>query len=138
MLHEAAFDIPIIDGDRYDAVNAADLVWAASGTATLETALLERPMIVVYRVSWMTYLLARILVSVKHIGIVNIIAGKRIVPELIQSQLTAQRLVRESQAILNDDEKRQRMIADLARLRRELGSPGAAGRVAQLATSMMS
>jgi lipid-A-disaccharide synthase len=95
-------------------------------------------MIVVYRVSWMTYLLARILVSVKHIGIVNIIAGKRIVPELIQSQLTAQRLVRESQAILNDDEKRQRMIADLARLRRELGSPGAAGRVAQLATSMMS
>jgi lipid-A-disaccharide synthase len=136
-LDRTGFVIPIVDEGRYDAVNAADLVWAASGTATLETALLEKPMIVVYRVSWVTYWLARLLVNVKYIGIANIIAGKAIVPELVQSQLSAERLVRESQAILNDHDARQRMIANLSKLRGQLGSPGAANRVAELAASMI-
>ncbi|MPZ75733.1 MAG: lipid-A-disaccharide synthase [Deltaproteobacteria bacterium] len=137
-LHGAAFGIPIVEAGRYDAVNAADLVWTASGTATLETALLAKPMIVVYRVSWMTYWLARLLVNVKYISIANIIAGERIVPELVQAELTPERLVRESRSILNDGEARQRMITNLAQLRGQLGSPGAAHRVAELATSMMS
>jgi lipid-A-disaccharide synthase len=136
-LNRAGFVIPIVEAGRYDAVNAADLVWAASGTATLETALLEKPMIVVYRVSWITYWLARLLVNVKYIGIANIIAGKPIVPELVQSELSAERLVRESQAILNDHDARQGMIANLSQLRSQLGSPGAANRVAELAASMM-
>jgi lipid-A-disaccharide synthase len=136
-LNRAGFVIPIVEAGRYDAVNAADLVWAASGTATLETALLEKPMIVVYRVSWITYWLARLLVNVKYIGIANIIAGKPIVPELVQSELSAERLVRESQAILNDHDARQGMIANLSQLRGQLGSPGAANRVAELAVSMI-
>jgi lipid-A-disaccharide synthase len=136
-LNRAGFVIPIVEAGRYDAVNAADLVWAASGTATLETALLEKPMIVVYRVSWITYWLARLLVNVKYIGIANIIAGKPIVPELVQSELSAERLVRESQAILNDHDARQGMIANLSQLRGQLGSPGAANRVAELAASMI-
>jgi lipid-A-disaccharide synthase len=136
-LDRAGFVIPIVDARRYDAVNAADLVWAASGTATLETALLEKPMIVVYRVSWVTYWLARLLVNVKYIGIANIIAGKAIVPELVQSELSAERLVRESQAILNDHDARQGMIANLSKLKAQLGSPGAANRVAALAASMI-
>ena len=136
-LDRAGFVIPIVEAGRYDAVNAADLVWAASGTATLETALLEKPMIVVYRVSWVTYWLARLLVNVKYIGIANIIAGKAIVPELVQSELSAERLVRESQAILNDHDARQGMIANLSKLKGQLGSPGAANRVAELAASMI-
>ena len=73
----------------------------------------------------------------KYIGIANIIAGKAIVPELVQSELSAERLVRESQAILNDHDARQRMIANLSKLRGQLGSPGAANRVAELAASMI-
>jgi lipid-A-disaccharide synthase len=136
-LDRAGFAIPIVESERYDAINAADLVWAASGTATLETALLEKPMIVVYKVSSITYWAARLLVNVKHIGIANIIAGKAIVPELVQSELSAERLVSESQTILNDPTVRERMIANLSNLRRQLGSPGAARRVAELAVSMM-
>jgi lipid-A-disaccharide synthase len=136
-LDRAGFVIPIVEAGRYNAVNAADLVWAASGTATLETALLEKPMIVVYRVSWVTYWLARLLVKIKYIGIANIIAGKAIVPELVQSDLSPERLVHESQAILNDHDARRTMIADLRKLRKQLGSPGAANRVAELAVSMM-
>ena len=136
-LDRAGFVIPIVEAGRYNAVNAADLVWAASGTATLETALLEKPMIVVYRVSWITYWLARLLVKIKYIGIANIIAGKVIVPELVQSDLSHERLVHESQAILNDHDARRTMIANLRKLREQLGSPGAANRVAELAVSMM-
>jgi lipid-A-disaccharide synthase len=136
-LNRAGFVIPIVESDRYNAVNAADLVWAASGTATLETALLEKPMIVVYRVSWITYWFARLLVRIKYIGITNIIAGKAIVPELVQSDLSPERLVHVSQAILNDDDARAKMIANLSKLREQLGSPGAAHRVAELAISMM-
>jgi lipid-A-disaccharide synthase len=136
-LDRAGFVIPIVEAGRYNAVNAADLVWAASGTATLETALLEKPMIVVYRVSWVTYWLASLLVQIKYIGIANIIAGKAIVPELVQSDLSPERLVHESQALLNDHDARRMMIANLRKLREQLGSPGAANRVAELAVSIM-
>lgn len=136
-LDRADFVIPIVEAGRYNAVNAADLVWAASGTATLETALLEKPMIVVYRVSWVTYWLARLLVKIKYIGIANIIAGKAIVPELVQSDLSPERLVQESRAILNDHDARRTMIANLRKLREQLGAPGAANRVAELAISLM-
>ena len=136
-LDHAGFVIPIVEGGRYNAVNAADLVWAASGTATLETALLEKPMIVVYRVSWVTYWLARLLVKIEYIGIANIIAGRPIVPELVQSDLSSKRLVQESQAILNDHDARRTMIANLRMLREQLGAPGAANRVAELAVSLM-
>ena len=135
-LDHAGFVIPIVEGGRYNAVNAADLVWAASGTATLETALLEKPMIVVYRVSWVTYWLARLLVKIEYIGIANIIAGRPIVPELVQSDLSPKRLVQESQAILNDHDARRTMIAKPP-CARERRCPGFSNRVAELAVSLM-
>lgn len=137
MLDQAPVHVSIVEGDRYDAINAADLVWVASGTATLETALLAKPMIIVYRVSSVTFFFARLLVDVEHIGITNIIAGSRIVPELIQSKFTAASLVHESQKILNDHGMRQQMIDSLTKLRAQLGSPGAAHRVADLALATM-
>jgi len=129
--------IPIVEQDRYDAVQSADMVWTASGTATLETALLTRPMVIVYRMSWLTYLIARLLVRVEHIGMVNLIAGKRLVPELIQSDCNPQRLMAESRRLLNDDKLRSSIVNELTRLRERLGSPGAADRVASIALGMM-
>ncbi len=130
----ASAKIPVVERDRYDAVQAADLVWTASGTATLETALLTRPMVIVYRVSWLTYWIARLLVRVDHIGMVNLIAGKRLVPELIQGEVNPQRLIAESRRLLTDDKLRAGIIDELTRLRERLGSPGAADRVAAMAT----
>ena len=126
--------IPIVEQDRYDAVRAADLVWTASGTATLETALLTRPMVIVYRVSWLTYFIARLLVRVEHIGMVNLIAGKRLVPELVQGEFNPPRLIAESRRLLNDDKVRSGIVEELTRLRERLGSPGAADRVAANST----
>jgi len=77
------------------------------------------------------------LVKIKYIGIANIIAGRPIVPELVQSDLSPKRLVQESQAILNDHDARRTMIANLRMLREQLGAPGAANRVAELAVSLM-
>lgn len=132
-----AANIPIVDRDRYDAVRAADLVWTASGTATLETALLARPMVIVYRMSWLTYWIARLLVRVEHIGMVNLIAGKRLMPELIQNEVSPANLIAESRRLLNDAKGYAGLVDELDRLRQNLGSPGAAGRVAAMALSMM-
>jgi lipid-A-disaccharide synthase len=137
-LDQNSVKIPIVEEGRYDAVNAADLVWVASGTATLETALLLKPMIVMYRVSPITYGLARLLVSVDYIAMANIVAGKRIVPELVQADLNPERLLNESRSILDDTQRREGMIHNLAKVRNKLGSPGAAKRVAEIAASMMS
>ena len=136
-LKRAGLTIPIVGDNRYDAVNASDLVWVASGTATLETALLLKPMIVVYRLAVLTYLLARWLVKVDHVAMVNLIADKRVVPELIQSEFNAARLIEESRLLLRDPERYRKVVAELSRLRDKLGSPGAAERVADLAFSMM-
>ncbi len=137
-IEQASLKIPVVTEERYDTVSAADLVWTASGTATLETALLGKPMIVVYRVSWVTYLLARLLVRVDHIGMVNLIAGERLMPELVQSEVTAERLAAESRVILDDAGVRSRISEKLSQLRNRLGSPGAAERVADLALTMIS
>jgi lipid-A-disaccharide synthase len=133
----AIAQIPVADRDAYNVLNACDLVWTASGTATLETALMLKPMIVVYRVARMTYALARILVHVKHIALVNIISGEGIVPELIQSDMTPDRMILESKRILSDAVLREKMAKKLSEVKTNLGSPGAAGRVADIALSMM-
>ena len=137
MVARAPENIPIVETDRYDAVNAADLVWTASGTATVEIALLLKPMIIVYRLAWLTYCLARLLVHVEHIGMANLMASERVVPELIQSDFKADRIVRESRVILDDRQVRSTIIAKWVKLRERLGYAGAAHRVADLAFAMM-
>ena len=115
------------------------LVWTASGTATLETALLGKPMIIVYRVSWLTYLLARLLVRVDHIGMVNLIAEERLVPELIQSDVNPERLVAESAPSCSTTPRlRTRHDRKIGQAARALGHAGSGRqRVADLALAMM-
>ena len=138
MVARVNLKMPVIDQARYDVVNASDLVWTASGTATLETALLRKPMIIVYRLSWLTYCLARLLMRVDHIGMINLIAKKRLVPELVQTDLTAQRLIEESRTLLDNQPARSQIIEKLSELREKLGPSGAADRVADLALAMVS
>jgi lipid-A-disaccharide synthase len=137
MLKRVPLRIPIVEDERYDAVNACDLAWTASGTATVETALLLKPMIIVYRLSWLTYALARMLVNVKHVGMVNIMAGKEVVPELIQADFTAERVVKKTRILLESRDGRDRIVRKLVSLREKLGTPGAADRVANIALSMI-
>jgi lipid-A-disaccharide synthase len=124
-------------GETWDLVAAADLALVASGSATLETALLGTPMIIMYRLSALSYAIARRLVRVPFIGMPNLILGKAAVPELIQDEVDAERIAAEAGGILADPERRARMRADLARVRDALGTPGAAARAAQIAARML-
>lgn len=137
LLERVPLKIPIVEGKPYDALNACDLAWTASGTVTVETALLLKPMIIVYRLSWLTYVIARMLVNVKYVGMVNIIAGKKVVPELIQSDFTAAGVVKETRTLLENTDLHDRVIRKLGALRKKLGTPGAADRVANIAMAMM-
>jgi lipid-A-disaccharide synthase len=137
MLDQGSLPIPVIEGDRYNAVHAADLAWAASGTATIEIALLGTPMIIVYRMAWLTSLIARWLVRVDHMGMVNLVANERLMPELFQGDVNPERLAAETRRLLDDGDIRANIVEKLARLRDRLGTPGAAARVADIAFSMM-
>lgn len=129
--------MPIATGETYDLVAASDLVLLASGSATLETALLERPMVIMYRLAPLTYALARLLVRVPFIGMPNLILGKAAVPELIQNDVTPERVAAEARRILDDPQLASRIRADLAEVRHLLGEPGAARRAARIAAGML-
>ncbi len=133
--HRAA--ITAVRGRTYEAISAADLVIVASGTATLETAILQKPMIIVYRVSSVTYFAARAMIRVKWIGLVNLVAGRALAPELIQGEATGERMAEEAMRILGDEKLRREMVAGLALVKEKLGAPGAAGRVAKMALDMI-
>ena len=129
--------IPLIEGDTYNLIHAADLAVAASGTVTLETALLERPLILMYRASRLTWTAARMIVNVPAIGMPNLIAGRKIVPELLQNEATAVRIAEEVRTILDDPGRAAEMRRELAVVREAFGPPGAAGRAAALALELL-
>jgi lipid-A-disaccharide synthase len=129
--------VKVISGQTYDVVSCADLVLVASGTATLETALLKVPMVIVYKISLLSYAIGRLIVDVKNIGLVNIIAGKTIVPELIQGDACGERIAREALSILKNEGKKQEIIKELEAIRAKLGESGAAIRAAQIACDMI-
>jgi lipid-A-disaccharide synthase len=118
--------------DRTDDVLAAcDVVITASGTATIQCVLHERPMVVVYRVSPLTYRLGKPFVHVDTFAMPNLIAGHRIVPELIQDDFTPERTADEAVSLLTDGDRHASMKAALAQVRQQLGPPGASARAAQ-------
>jgi lipid-A-disaccharide synthase len=125
-----------------DVLVASDVVITASGTATVQCALHEKPMVVVYRVSPLTYRLGKPFVQVDTFAMPNLVAGRRIVPELIQDDFTPQRTAEEAVSLLTDATRREEMRAALAQVREQLGTPGATSRAAdtvlEVATSATS
>lgn len=121
----------VIQGRTSEVIRAADLLLAVSGTVTLEAAILGTPMIITYRLGALSWLLARLLVRVRFIGLPNLVANEGIVPELIQFDATPERLATTAAAILDSPERQARMRAALAEVRARLGTPGAAERAAR-------
>jgi lipid-A-disaccharide synthase len=130
LLPSGAPDIKILGENAYEAMAAADLVLSACGTANLEAALLETPLIAFYRLSTLTYKAGVKLVKVKDYSIVNILAGERIVPELIQRDFTADNLLREAKTILGSEDLRSAMKARFRRIKSLLGRDSASANVA--------
>jgi len=134
-------DVPVrlVEGATYDALAAADLAIVSSGTATVEAALLGTPMVVVYRVSPTTaFVLRRLrLVRAPFFSMVNLIAGKRVVPELIQDDFTPQRVAEEVERLLGSRETREQMKRDLGAVRSRLGPGGAIERAAEIIARML-
>jgi lipid-A-disaccharide synthase len=127
--------VPIAVDDTYNVVHAADAALVASGTATLETALLGRPMVIMYRVSRVTFAVARLLVrGVKYMGMPNIILGRQVFPELMQGRVTADNLITALHDVVR---RRVEVTAALEELRHRLGEPGAAQRAAELALQLI-
>jgi lipid-A-disaccharide synthase len=120
----------VVAGQTYDALAAADAAIVSSGTATVEAALLDVPMVVVYRVTPMTAALAKPLVRTKFFSMVNLIADDRVVPELIQDDFAPERVASEVLGLLKDSALRDTMRAGLAGVRERLGPPGAVDRAA--------
>jgi lipid-A-disaccharide synthase len=114
-----------------DALSACDAVVTASGTATVQAALHDRPMVIVYKLSPLTYRVGRPFVRVRTYGMVNLVAGRRIVPELIQYDCTPQRIATEVLPLLTDADRTARVRRDLAGVRARLGEPGASRRAAR-------
>ena len=123
--------IRIADAQTDEVLNASDAVVTASGTATVQTALHRKPMVVLYKLSPMTYRLGLPLAKVNMYAMVNLIAGERIVVELIQDACTPDAVATEAVRLLNDADYRSRMIAALDEVKRKLGGPGASDRAAE-------
>jgi lipid-A-disaccharide synthase len=131
IMKEERFAVRLIDADTVNAINACDLCIVASGTATLETALLGKPMVVVYKTSWVTWAIAKLFVRITDIGLVNVVAGKRIVPECVQHRANAPTLARELENIFKDEVRIANIKAELAQLKRNLDLGGAGEHTAQ-------
>jgi lipid-A-disaccharide synthase len=126
-------EVPVVLVDRAadDVLAACDAVVTASGTATVQAALHGKPMVIVYRLSPVTYRVGRAFVKVASYGMVNLVAGRPIVPELIQDSFTPETVAREATSLLTDTDRADRMRADLADVRARLGGPGASRRAAE-------
>jgi lipid-A-disaccharide synthase len=130
-------DVKIVEDDTYNLVAASDAVLVTSGTATVECALLGCPTVVAYRMSRLTYALARRLVKVPFIAMPNLVMGRAVVPELVQDEATPERMAKELAVLLEDGEPRRQMVEDLAGLHSKLVLPGAADRAAGLLLDLM-
>nr|WP_053068355.1 hypothetical protein [Synechococcus sp. GFB01] len=126
--------VPLISGDTYNLLAAADVGLIASGTATLEAALLGCPPVIVYRFSWFTYLLARLAIGRRAIGLPNVVLGRAAFPELIQRQVQPARLVEAVCDLTSRSDQNRQLVAEL---RSRMGTAGASGRAADLMLELL-
>jgi lipid-A-disaccharide synthase len=124
--------IPVVTGQTLQILKQARAAWVASGTATIETCLMRCPMVVVYRTSAMTAWVARRVLRIPHIGMVNLMAGREICPELLQEAALPDRLVSALTPLVEDTPERARMLEDLEQTATRLGKGGAAEHAATI------
>ncbi len=130
-LVSSSVPITVREGAFHEVVKNADVAVVSSGTATVETALLGTPMVVIYRLNPLTFFLARRLIRVPYIAMVNLVSGRRVVPELIQDEASAEAIAREVLTLLTDEGARRRMKEALREVGRIIGEPGASRRIAR-------
>ncbi len=130
-LARAEVPIKVVDQYRYNVRSAMDFAIVASGTATLETAFLGCPMVIIYKGSFLSYMIAKSLVNLPYIGLVNIVAGEMLVPELIQNEATAQNISRKVLEMLDDPEMLIAIKHEMKKIKEKMGGPGASDRAAQ-------
>ena len=135
-LEEDARRVPVVEGSTYEVMRHADLLLVTSGTATLESACFGTPLLVLYRMSRLSWWIARRLVRIPDIGLVNVVAGRRIAPEFLQDDVDPETLAPVVLDLLKDPAKREDMAKELREVRTRLGTPGASSRVAGLALDM--
>jgi lipid-A-disaccharide synthase len=128
---------PLVRSASFSVLRAADAALCKSGTTTLEAAVAECPLVVAYRTNALTYAAARRVLTIPHIGLVNVVAGREIAPEFVQGALEPRAVTAALQPLLDPgSQERARMLADLREVRSALGTPGAARRVAALAVEL--
>ncbi|HIU63846.1 MAG TPA: lipid-A-disaccharide synthase [Candidatus Avacidaminococcus intestinavium] len=130
-LGAASVKVKIVEGDNYDVMSAADAALATSGTVTLEAALCHLPCVIVYKTAALTAFIVRRLLNISDIGLPNIVAGKRIIPELLQENATPENMAKEVVDLLQPA-KHSEVLAEIDEVVRKLGEPGAVMRVAEL------
>lgn len=138
-VHAEAGNFPLetLVGKSHEVLRQARFALVASGTATLETALFGVPMVILYRTASVSYWIARLLVQIPYIGLVNILAGRGVVPEFIQSDATAERILPHAFELTENTERRSKMLKDLADLKTSMGKPGASQRAASEILNVM-
>jgi lipid-A-disaccharide synthase len=130
-------DLYLLQRRTYDVLAHCDVALVASGTVTLETAILGTPLVMAYKVAPLTYFLGRWLVKIPNLALVNVVAGKRVAPEFVQGNAQPRRLASELSAFLKNPDYRQETSRELARVREKLGDPGASARVAAILHAMI-
>ncbi len=136
-LKQTDLSVKTIKNEPYDVIQCCDVVLTSSGTATLEVALLGVPMVIVYKLSGLTYWLARLLVKIPFIGLPNIIAGREIVKEFIQHQANASALSAELIKTLTDTDYSKQIRSDLKLVQKQLGKGGGSANMAKLAAELL-
>jgi len=132
LLRESPVPVLVVKDQASEAMAVSDLLLVASGTATLQAAVVGTPMILLYKTTLPTYWVARMWIRVKWIGLVNLVAGRTVVPELIQDEATVERLTKEACRLLNDRQAYDEMKNGLLQVRQSLGDRGASFRTAQV------
>lgn len=132
LLRRSPVPVRVVKEQASEVMAVSDLVLVASGTATLQAAVVGTPMVLLYRTTAVTYWLARLLIRVKWIGLVNLVADRTVIPELIQTDATAQQVYEQAVKILDDRSVYDEMTRSLAQVKAQLGEPGASTRAAEV------
>jgi lipid-A-disaccharide synthase len=131
-LGDCGLEVKIIAEERYNLMAACDAVMAASGTITLELAILNIPMLVAYRVSPLSHFIGKRLIDVPHISLVNLVAGREVIPELVQQEVTPEKIAGSLVRMIRDQTYRRNILSGLAEVKKLLGEKGASKRAARI------